>query len=166
MALNLSNTSIVNDLQCIFNSHMKSLLEKISCDYNLDKSELYQKYLDDSSNDSISLSIKKKRKSKKGDTDILCLARKADGQQCTRRKKDHNDFCGKHSNNLKYGRIDDEVKFSNNDNYINTTIENINGVDYLVDNNNIVYSYDIDNPVIIGKKNTMGKLVLLSDISL
>ena len=90
------------------------------------------------------------------------MARKQDGNQCTRRKKDHTDYCGKHIKNRKYGRIDDYSnivdKLAEDDNYIMTWIETFNGVEYLVDSNNIVYTNDVITPEIVGKKNTDGTL--------
>ena len=87
------------------------------------------------------------------------MARKADGHQCTRRRKDGTEFCGKHSNNLKFGRIDDEDKLSKNDNFIKCSAIQINGKDYLIDDNKIVYSYNIDVPTIIGGLDENGQLI-------
>ncbi len=45
-----------------------------------------------------------------------------------------------------------------------TWTEQIDGINYLIDSNNIVYSSNIDNPEILGKKSKEGKLILLSDL--
>ena len=83
------------------------------------------------------------------------MARKQDGNQCTRKKK-NGDFCGKHEKHQKYGRIDDYnnlvEKLSQDDNYIMVWTESINNKEYLVDSNNIVYTKNLNSPEIIGKK--------------
>ena len=90
------------------------------------------------------------------------MARKADGQQCTRRRKDSTEFCGKHSGTLKFGRIDDEDKLSKNENFVQCSAIQIDGTDYLIDKNNVVYSYNIDNPTIVGGLNDAGELIKVS----
>ena len=86
--------------------------------------------------------------------------------ECTRRRKDNLEFCGKHTNNKKYGRIDDYSniidKLAEDDNYIMTWIEEFNGKEYLVDSNNIVYTKDVSSPIIIGKKLTNGTMESLN----
>ena len=83
------------------------------------------------------------------------MARKQDGNQCSRRKK-YDDYCGKHVKNQKFGRIDDcnnlLQDFSEDDNYIMVWKEQYKDNEYLVDSNNIVYSNSIENPKILGKK--------------
>ena len=90
------------------------------------------------------------------------MARKADNAQCTRRRKDNMEFCGKDCNNLKFGRIDDEEKYSNNENFIMCSREEIDGVNYLVDTNQSVYTLDFEHPEVIGKKDKDGKIIPIS----
>mgnify|MGYP003686530015 FL=1 len=96
------------------------------------------------------------------------MARKQDGNQCTRRRKQEGEFCGKHIKNKKYGRIDDNSnivgKLAEDDNYIMTWVEIFNGKEYLVDTNNIVYTKNISSPKIIGKKLSDGVIEYLEDI--
>lgn len=116
---------------------------------------------------------KKKYKKNSIDKSLQCMAKKADGKQCTRRRKvkdnDGNiiepciEYCGKHIKSIKYGRIDDDEKFKDTDKYIRTVRENIDGEFYLVDKDNRVYSYNKEFPVLLGKK-IHGELVLISDL--
>jgi len=91
----------------------------------------------------------KKKPAKKGN---ICMAKKADGFQCTRRKKDKMEYCGKHIKKLKFGRIDDELRYSDKTKYIKTKRENIDGEYYLVDEQNLVYSCSKTHPLLLGKK--------------
>lgn len=105
-----------------------------------------------------------------------CMARIHDNTQCTRKcKNDSIMLCGSHQNSLPYGRIDDDEitqtkhneKKSNNHKkknhdhydpenidlslYVKTAIININGIEYLIDENNIIYEYN-DTNTILGQK--------------
>ena len=115
----------------------------------------------------------KKNNKKKIAKGIRCMAKKADGDQCTRRRRvkdsDGNiicpevDYCGKHIKSIKYGRVDDDMTHKGED-YIRTIRENLDGEYYLVDPlTNTVYSYNKENPVLIGKK-INDKLVLVDEL--
>lgn len=163
------NNYLLSSLNCIFNNKLKSILTEISDKYNINKEALIANYLvlDGSVVDLGNASPKRKRKKNKQlQKDELCMARKADNAQCTRRRKDNMEYCGKHCNNLKFGRIDDEEKFSNNENFITCFTEEIDGINYLVDSNQIVYSLDFENPQILGKKNKDGKLISRDNIKI
>lgn len=152
---------IVQSLQIIFNNKLNTILAEISNEFNIDKQKL-DKFLDKTKTEldlSLPSTKQKRKKNKQLSKDKLCMARKADGHQCTRRRKDGTEFCGKHSNNLKFGRIDDEDKLSKNDNFIKCSAIQINGKDYLIDDNKIVYSYNIDVPTIIGGLDENGQLI-------
>ena len=86
-----------------------------------------------------------------------CKAKRANGEQCSRRKKNESDFCGTHIKGIPHGQI---KKNSNNeeDKKKNITVwaEEIMGITYYIDKNNNVYSPgDIinnkENPGIIAK---------------
>lgn len=165
--LSFDNGYILSAISSVFNSKLKDILTQISSDYSLNKDKLISKYVQ---NDNISMNIdivqkRKRKKNKQLTGSELCMARKADNDQCTRRRKENSEYCGKHCNNLKFGRIDDEDKYSNSDDFIKCSPEEIDGKEYLVDSlSGIVYCYDFDNPKIVGKKNSEGKLVLIEDI--
>ena len=167
MAQQIDSTFIINSLVSVFNNHLKNILEEISNEKdNIDADILMKKYcLSNLDLDNLNcLSKRKKRKKNKIlDKGDLCMAQKADGLQCTRRRKDNCEYCGKHVNNLKFGRIDDEIKYNDKSKYIKTHHEKINGCDYLVDENDIVYTFDKDNPKTLGTK-IEGKLVFADNI--
>lgn len=84
-----------------------------------------------------------------------CKAKRANGEQCSRRKKDESEFCGTHIKGIPHGQIqnnnDDEE-----DNKKNITVwaEEIMGITYYIDQNNNVYSpsdiiNNIENPGVI-----------------
>ena len=149
----------------MYNIELKEILTSISYDYSINKDELFNKYTKmDIKLDS--LPKKNKKKNKKNVYLNLCIARKQDGNQCTRRNKGLSDYCGKHIKNNKYGRIDDNSnivdKLANDDNYVMTWKESFDGKEYLVDSNNIVYTTNINSPIIIGKKISNGNLELIN----
>ena len=166
MADKINGEFILNSLALIFNNKLKQVLEEISNTHNINLDNLVAEYCaKDISIADLSITIikKKRKKNRILDKDELCMAKKADGHQCTRRRKDNNEFCGKHLNNLKFGRIDDDDKYKDTNKYIKTMHEKINGIDYLVDSNNTVYSFDKNNPTVIGTK-IDDKLILVADM--
>jgi hypothetical protein len=90
--------------------------------------------------------IKRKRLKNKIPDVNRCSAKRANGEQCTRRKKDNCDFCGTHFKNAPHGLITSE-------NSKNKTIEiytqDIKGIIYYIDNFNNVYAM---NDVLQNKK--------------
>jgi len=159
--LNLENIS--RDIINLYSHNLKNILTSIAKEYNIDKNSLISKYINFDN-------LKSKKKKKKNELlpSCLCMARKQDGNQCTRRRKQEGEFCGKHIKNKKYGRIDDNSnivgKLAEDDNYIMTWVEIFNGKEYLVDTNNIVYTKNISSPKIIGKKLSDGVIEYLEDI--
>jgi len=166
--IKMDDNFVIKSLASIYNNKLKDVLTDISSNYSINKEKLFGKYLSEDIKFNVELFQKRKRKqNKKLAENELCMARKADNAQCTRRRKDSSEFCGKHCNNLKFGRIDDIEKYSNNDDYIKCESKQIDGHEYLVDKStNIVYTYDVDNPKIIGKLDSNSKLVLLSEMDL
>ena len=87
-----------------------------------------------------------------------CIAKKASGDQCSRKKKHECSFCGTHEKCQPHG----VVATSKNDKVVRRcciTVMDINGINYYVDDNNNVYnSADIlsnnSNPRIIGRMQT------------
>ena len=108
----------------------------------------------------------KKRNRRILPSDKQCMGRKLDGRQCTRGRNGDSEFCKSHQNKLPLGRIDDEYsakepskrgrKRKNNvlscNKYIVTHMEQLDGNNYLVDDNNFVYSFDVNNPEFLGIK--------------
>jgi hypothetical protein len=112
----------------------------------------------------------KKRCKKTVNTEILCLGRKLDNRQCTRKKHTGYDFCKSHLRKLSNGRIDQintniqirnkrgrkrKVEFDPrqyDNEYITLWEDIINGEKVFVDNNNNVYTFDTVSPKYLGKK--------------
>jgi len=85
-----------------------------------------------------------------------CLAKRANGEQCTRRKKDDMSFCGTHNKGIPHG----EVTQNNNDLSVLKKkciwVEEIKGINYFIDDDNNIYNHtcvlnDDLNPKIIAK---------------
>ena len=81
-----------------------------------------------------------------------CTAKRANGEQCTRRRKEDSEFCGTHCKSAPHGFM------ANKESAPSTEIftEEINGIYYWIDHNNNIYKTDdilrnIENPKIIGK---------------
>jgi len=82
-----------------------------------------------------------------------CSAKRANGEQCTRRRKENCEFCGTHDKGAPHGLIEDTEKI-NNKKTVEIFGEDIQGIIYYLDKNNNVYNTeDIlnnkENPEII-----------------
>ena len=111
--------------------------------YNYDKFELNK---DDF--------MKRKRVKNMVPTYERCCAKRANGEQCTRRKKDEFQYCGTHSKGTPHGIItDNEVPSTTK---VEVSAIDIKGIVYYLDNNNNVYDMEdvMDmkhNPRVIAK---------------
>ena len=170
MASSITNITplISNELVKIFREEIVEVLKSVSDDFDLDISEedLISKYSPDISKIGLKLGIKKRNR-RTLPKEVQCMGRKLDGLQCTRSRRNNSDYCLSHIKRLPYGRIDDEtfqfkekgkrgrkkkvMKFDEGE-YIATRSEIINGTEYLVDKDNYVYTYDVENPVFMGIK--------------
>ena len=154
-----------------FNDIYIHTLNRISDKYALNKNELKNEFKLDSTKIAIELGIKKRNRRSLED-EKRCLGRKFDGNQCTRSRRDKSDFCLSHEKNLPQGRIDDnsfkpkekgkrgrkkkQHAFANNDEYLATTLIEHNGYKYLIDEDNNVYTFNIERPVYKGKLADLG----------
>lgn len=139
-----------------YSETIKNLLHRVAIDYDLDPDELKQRYLEDT------LLLKTKDgviQSEACNSSLICMARKQDGSQCTRRKKQDCEYCGKHVTNRRYGRIDENCMFESS-NFIQTRLETFGDTDYLVDENDIVFTYNVNKPSVVGYKQ-MGELIVV-----
>jgi len=85
-----------------------------------------------------------------------CCAKRANSEQCTRRKKDHEEYCGTHSKGTPHGIIQHNEEEQNPITKIQVWVEEIKGINYYIDSNNNVYSHEDvlqnkNNPGIIAK---------------
>lgn len=157
---------IASKLTDIIKDECERIIIEIADEHNLDKDELLEKHLANDLNKSFYKNDKKKTRHRKCvPIEEMCLGRKIDLTQCTRRRKGDKLFCATHSNSLPFGRVDDGKDYGNNkdiktnDDYIAMMVFEYKDETFLIDNNNIVYTYDIENPVRIGIKNDKNELI-------
>ena len=154
-------------------------MKNISSEYNLDYETLKTKYSADISNIGVKLGVKKRNR-RVLPKDVQCMGRKIDMEQCTRSRRPGSDYCLSHSKRLPHGRIDDanfvkkqkgkrgrkrKSSSFNEQDYITTKIEVIKGIEYLVDEHDNVFTYNMNNPEYLGKKQDIQNSKLLSDFS-
>lgn len=101
-----------------------------------------------------------KRKRVKNIVDLYdrCCAKRATNEQCTRRKKEGNDFCGTHIKGTPHGIIvsNNETEPKQNIQKIEVWAQDIHGIIYYIDNSGNVYQAEEIilnkiNPKIIAK---------------
>lgn len=163
----------------IFDEELSQILKNISSEYNLDYETLKTKYSADISNIGVKLGVKKRNR-RVLPKDVQCMGRKIDMEQCTRSRRPGSDYCLSHSKRLPHGRIDDanfvkkqkgkrgrkrKSSSFNEQDYITTKIEVIKGIEYLVDEHDNVFTYNMNNPEYLGKKQDIQNSKLLSDFS-
>ena len=97
-----------------------------------------------------------------------CRALKAEGVQCTRRRKENEQFCGTHLKGTPHGIVDQTNTQKNQFKKIQVWAQEIDGIIYHLDDSGNIYDpqdihENLDNPKIIAKykKNEDGKCVLL-----
>tara|TARA_B100001093_G_C26505863_1_gene875380 strand:- start:44 stop:655 length:612 start_codon:yes stop_codon:yes gene_type:complete len=71
-----------------------------------------------------------------------CMAKRASGEQCTRRKSGTNDFCGTHAKGTPHGIISPDSDKSKYNKKIEVWVEEICGINYYIDNDGNVYKHD------------------------
>ena len=97
-----------------------------------------------------------------------CHAKRANGEQCTRKKKTGCDYCGTHTKGVPNSIMDDAANVSSSamkvsQQNVNVWVQNIKGIEYFIDAKNNVYKHEdvienTANPQIIAKcsKNEVG----------
>lgn len=98
-----------------------------------------------------------------------CSAKRANGEQCTRRRKPDCEFCGTHYKNAPHGLINSEDDIVNKKKTIDIYSEDIKGIIYYIDKFNNVYNVsDIvngkENPRIIAKYSKNGNEYTIYDL--
>ena len=156
----------------IITDEMMTMLRAIQQNYKITDTQFLETY--DKQIQSLSLKLgMKKRNRRVLDNSIRCMGRKIDGKQCTRSRLKDCDFCKSHKDNLPHGRVDDpnyeppekgkrgrkkkSVDYTDG-NYIATHLEMIDGIQYLVNEEGLVFSYNIESPEFIGQKTNEGKI--------
>ena len=69
-----------------------------------------------------------------------CLAKRANGEQCTRRRKEESQYCGTHFKGIPHGDYTNEEHSLNTTKVIELTVRDIGGIMYYIDNDNKVYN--------------------------
>jgi hypothetical protein len=102
--------------------------------------------------------IKRKRVKNSIPSDNRCNAKRANGEQCTRRRKDQCEFCGTHYKGAPHGLITstDSIAPDTRKCALEINAEDVNGIIYYIDKFNNAYDMEDvmgqrENPRIIGK---------------
>lgn len=90
-----------------------------------------------------------------------CCAKRASGEQCTRRKKEEDEYCGTHMKGTPHGIIESSDEQPNTNHKVDVWVQDIQGIMYYIDKSNNVYQpEDIIsnkvNPQIIAKYSKNG----------
>jgi len=96
-----------------------------------------------------------------------CGAKRANGDQCSRRKQSGCEYCGTHIKGIPHGEMETEVVEQQKQTKIEVFVQEIQGINYYIDKNNNVYKTEdiISNskkPSIIAKyiKNAKGDYLI------
>jgi len=84
---------------------------------------------------------KRKRVKNTVPVQIRCCAKRANGEQCTRRKKDEHEFCGTHIKGTPYGKIDCEVEEPALAKKRDVWVQDIKGIQYSIDDDGNIYDH-------------------------
>ena len=100
--------------------------------------------------------IKRKRVKNSIPNTNRCSAKRANGEQCTRRRKEDCEFCGTHYKGTPHGLMLDKDVNDDNKKSIEVNAEEINGIIHYIDKYGNVYNIgDImsgkENPEVIGR---------------
>lgn len=71
-----------------------------------------------------------------------CTAKRCSGEQCTRRRKDNEEFCGTHIKGTPHGVITKNSNEDNNYKKVSVWIQEISGISYYIDNMHNVYNME------------------------
>ena len=120
----------------------------------------------------------KKRCKRNANTENLCLGRKLDNKQCSRKRHNGSEFCKSHLKRLSNGRMDQpnsvntkskrgrkrKVQFDPrqyDNEYVTLWEDLIDGEKIIIDNNNNIYTFDLESPILLGKKDVNSKLDII-----
>lgn len=96
-----------------------------------------------------------------------CNAKRANGEQCTRRKRDDCEFCGTHYKGTPHGMVNGSEGFAQEcaKLQVELVVEDIGGIVYYLDKNHNVYNTEdvlrgADNPAVVGKYDVESKRIV------
>jgi len=131
--------------QIEFKNAIKTFIEKyIENDENINPGDLL-KFVFDYESINLTKEDFQKRKRLKNTVPQFdrCTACRANGEQCTRRKKQDSCFCGTHAKGTPHGVVDKDNETENSTlKKVEVWIQEIKGINYYIDANNNVYMPD------------------------
>lgn len=101
-----------------------------------------------------------------------CIAKRANGEQCTRRRKEDCEFCGTHSKGIPHGSMQTNENEPNiNIQSLEVTAEDIKGIIYYIDKfNNVYKTEDIlegnENPQVIANAVKVGNILTIPELGI
>jgi hypothetical protein len=100
-----------------------------------------------------------------------CNAKRANGEQCTRRRKCNEEFCGTHSKGIPHGLITSGCSPEQTDTSISVSAVEVMGIVYYIDTMNNVYNTEdvmneVRNPRIIAKYVKNGSTITIPELGL
>ena len=156
----------INNKICAYIQTLKEDLKNELNKLELDQDKLYTvlQFIYDYDHLSIEKTDLQKRKRVKNIVPFCdrCKAKRANNEQCSRRRKEGSDFCGTHIKGIPHGQINmDNVEEDNKKKKISVWAEEIMGITYYIDINKNVYSpgdilKEIENPRVIAKWEKLG----------
>lgn len=147
----------VNTFMETFKQEIKDLIETKD-DINFETKSSLVQFIYDFNNLSLEKDDFTKRKRVKSIVPFYqrCSAKRANGEQCTRKKRANLCYCGTHDKNRPHGVVDSNMVTEDALHKLEVWLHEINGIIYYIDNHNNVYkTEDIIankiNPAIIAK---------------
>jgi len=140
-----------------FKEDVKTKITQLGITNDKEVSQLLQ-YIYDYERVSLTKEDFMKRKRVKNTVNLSerCCAKRANGEQCTRRKKEEDEYCGTHMKGTPHGIIENQEEPTNLNHKVEVWAQDIQGIMYYIDKSNNVYqAEDIIankiNPKIIAK---------------
>ena len=100
-----------------------------------------------------------------------CIAKRANGEQCTRRRKEECDYCGTHSKGTPHGTMHPDNTEIQTNQSLEVFAEDVKGIVYYLDKYKNVYNTEdimsnIENPRIIAKWEKQGNQYIIPEFGL
>jgi hypothetical protein len=147
----------IEDYLSEFKNNIRNKINELTFDENNKINELLE-YIYDYQRLSIQKDDLVKRKRVKNSIPLVnrCNAKRSNGKQCTRRRKENCEFCGTHVKGTPHGLIENDIVNENVLQKLDVFVIYISGIVYYIDHYNNVYNTeDIleskENPRIVAK---------------
>ena len=103
--------------------------------------------------------------------DERCNAKRASGEQCTRRRKDDCHYCGTHLKGIPHGNVECDNKDKKKDKKVEVFAQDIKGIIYYLDNDHNVYNTEHivankKDPEVIAKYEKHGDIYTIPSFNL